>query len=81
MDGVVDSPESIGASSSTRVQKKRRPKLFPDEAETAYRVKYDDDNHESDVADPRVRLFSSYPSQETQADDDDDGITVVLPPL
>ena len=28
MDGVVDSPESVGASSSTRVQQKRRRKPF-----------------------------------------------------
>ncbi|KAN0136406.1 hypothetical protein V8E53_005774, partial [Lactarius tabidus] len=30
LDGVVDSPESVGGSSSTRVQRKRRRKSFPD---------------------------------------------------
>ena len=32
MDGVVDFPESVGASSSSRVQRKRRRKPFPDDA-------------------------------------------------
>ena len=61
MDSVVDSPESVGASSSTRVQQKRRRKPFPDEAETEYRNKHDDndDDNESDEADSRTRAISA----------------------
>ena len=65
MDSVVNSPESVGASSSTRVQRKRRPKPFPDDAETEHRIKDDHDDHETDEADslpaqyPRLRLLSS----------------------
>ena len=57
LDGVVDSPESVGASSSTTVQRKRWPKQFPNEAETVYRVKDGDDDHESDEADPSTRAI------------------------
>ena len=61
MDGVVDSPESVGASSSTRVQRKRRCKPFPDEAETELRIKHNDDDgeHESDRANSRTRAISA----------------------
>ena len=62
MDGVVDSPESVGASSSTRVQQKRRRKPFPDEVETKYRIKHGndgDDEHEIDKADSRTRAISA----------------------
>ena len=59
MDSVVHSPESVGASSSTRVQRKRRPKAFPDETETEYRVKDDDDDHESNEADSGARAISA----------------------
>ena len=61
MDGVVDSPESVGALSSTRVQRKRRCKPFPDEAETELRIKHNDDDgeHESDRANSRTRAISA----------------------
>src|ERR1700744_762418 len=59
MDSVVNSPESVGASSSTRVQRKRRPKQFPDDAETEHRIKDDDDDHETDEADLRARAISA----------------------
>ena len=63
MDGVVDSPESVGASSSTRVQRKRRRKPFPDETELEHRIKHDDDDHESehesDEGVPRTRTISA----------------------
>jgi hypothetical protein len=62
LDGVVHSPESVGASFSTRVQKKRRTKSFPDEAEHAHRVKHDedsDDDHESDEDGSRVHAISA----------------------
>ena len=59
MDDVVDSSQSVGASSSTKIQRKRRPKLFPDEAEPDQRVKDDDGDHESDEADSRTRAISA----------------------
>ena len=59
INGVVDSPESVGASSSARVQRKRRRKPFPDEAETEYRIKHYDDDHESDEADSHVCAIST----------------------
>ena len=56
MDSVVDSPaDTVGASSSTRVQRKRCRKPFPDEAETEYRNKHDD----NDGADSRTRAISA----------------------
>ncbi|KAN0136413.1 hypothetical protein V8E53_005781 [Lactarius tabidus] len=48
LDGVVDSPESVGGSSSTRVQRKRRRKPFSDEAEPEHRIKHDDDDSDHD---------------------------------
>jgi hypothetical protein len=62
LDGVVDSPESVGASSSTRVQRKRRRKSFPDEAEHDHRIKQDDDSdddHESDEDGSRAHAISA----------------------
>ncbi|KAN0136396.1 hypothetical protein V8E53_005764, partial [Lactarius tabidus] len=55
LDGVVHSPESVGASFSTRVQKKRRTKSFPDEAEHEHR----DDDHENDEDGSRVHAISA----------------------
>jgi hypothetical protein len=62
LDGVVDSPESVGASSSTRVQRKRRRKSFPDEAEHEHRIKQvndSDDDQESDEDGSRARTISA----------------------
>ena len=86
MDGVLDAPEDVSASSSTRVQRKRQPNSFPIEAETEHRDK-DDDDHESDEADPRTRAISApallllYARPKKRRRDDDDGIVVVLLPL
>ena len=59
MDSVVNSPENVGDSSSTRAQRKRRPNPFSDEAETENLVKDDDDDHESNEADSRARAISA----------------------
>ncbi|KAN0136386.1 hypothetical protein V8E53_005754 [Lactarius tabidus] len=86
VDGVVDSLESDRASSSTRVQRKRRRKPFPDEAEPEHRVENDDD-HECDEADPRARAISApVPRRSCQEMPADDIIVLVvgddaLPPL
>ena len=50
---------SVGAFSSSRVQRKRRRKPFPDEPEPELRVKDDDDDHESDKADPHASAISA----------------------
>ena len=58
MDGVINSPKSVGASSSTRIQRKRWRNPFPDETEPEYRAKHDDDiDDESDEADPLARAI------------------------
>jgi hypothetical protein len=48
MDGVVDPPESAGAPSSTRVQRKRHLELFPDETEAEHRTKPDDNDNDGE---------------------------------
>ena len=58
MDGVV---ESVRASSSTRVQRKRRRKPLPDELETEYRIKHDDDDDGSTKATKPTRVRAQYP--------------------
>jgi hypothetical protein len=61
--GVVDSPSSVGASSSTRVQRKRRRKLLPDETEAEHWIQpYDNDDdgeHKSDEDGPRAHALSA----------------------
>jgi hypothetical protein len=59
MDGVVDSPESVGASSSTRVRRKRRRKLLSDETEAEHQVKHDDGEHESEEDGSRAHAIST----------------------
>ena len=86
MDGVVDSPKSVGASSSTIIQRKRRRKPFPDENEPEYRAKHDDDiDDESHEADPLARAISAPTPilldacpKKTPADDDSDIVVVVV---
>jgi hypothetical protein len=77
MDGVVDSPSSVGASSSTRVRRKRRRKLLSDETEAEHQVKHDDGGHESEeggsrahaISTPAPGLLNARPKKHAQAQD------------